>query len=473
MKRIVKAPNTYIEPKKFSTWLETHGEDFPRQDAFINDKARFLAAQCGRRSGKTTGLAIRFLKTMEANPKSTCIYLALTRDSAKDIMWPVLEELNEKYKLNCILTESKLTMTHPNGATLKLYGADMQNFIRRLKGQKAPGVAIDESQDFGIHLQSLVVDVLTPMLIDYKDSWLAVVGTPGPVPQGYFFDVTNNHRYGYSLHKWTINENPHIDNPEEFIQTLIHNNEWEPTHPTLLREWRNKWVLDVEALWIRYSEKVNHYAELPSNVKKWNYILGIDIGFKDADALAVLAWSEEDKNTYLVEEVITEKQDITSLVEQIEDISKRYDFSKMVIDQGGLGLKIAEEMRARKGISVEAADKKLKAENVGFLNDDLRTGKFKAKSASRFAQDSYLIQIDWAKSTPDKIVIKKEPHSDIIDSVLYAFRESYAYTHKVEEKKVQYGSKAWADQQVNDMFEREKEGLQQEASFDRWLKGEE
>lgn len=462
MKRIVKAPNTDLKPYSIATKLAVQ-DDFPQQNAFINDTERFLAAQCSRRSGKTTGLAFRFLKTMEKYPKSACIYLALTRDSAKDIMWPVLQEINEQYQLGAEFKESKLEM-HYKGSVLKLYGADMPNFIRRLKGQKCPGVAIDESQDFGIHLESLVNDVLTPMLTDYADGWLALTGTPGPVPQGYFFDVTHQGRYGYSVHKWTLLDNPHLPDPARFIQELIVRNEWEDTHPTLMREWRNNWVLDTESLWIRYKEEISHYDERPTNVSKWNYVLGIDIGFKDADALAVLAWSEEVKDTYLVEELVTPKQDITSLIEQIVKMQQKYSPYKTVIDQGGLGLKVAEEMRRRHAIAVDPADKKLKAENVGFLNDELRLGRFKAHSKSRFAQDSYLIQIDWAKSKPDKIVIKSEPHSDIIDAVLYAFKETYAYSFKAKEAAApRWGSREWAEQQESSMFEAELAGLQAEA----------
>jgi hypothetical protein len=387
-------------------------------------------------------------------------------------MWDVLKEIDEKYKLGCVFKESTLTVTHPNGSKLMLYGADMANFIRRLKGQKSPGIGIDEAQDFGGHLESLINDVLTPMLVDYKDSWLAVVGTPGPVPQGRYFETTNNKRFGYSVHKWTLLDNPHIPEPQKFIDDLILKNQWEPNHPTLMREWYNNWVLDVDALWIRYKAEVNHYTQLPPNVRKWNYILGIDIGFKDADALAVLAWSEEDDCTYLVEELITAKQDITSLIQQIEGMIKKYDPYKTVIDQGGLGLKIAEEMRRRHAVPVEAADKKLKAENVGILNDQLRIGKFKAKSASRFAQDSYLIQIDWVHSTPDKIVIKKDPHSDIIDAVLYAHKESYAFTHKPEVTKPKYGSKEWAESQSSEMWDAELSGHKAELDFARRLNGE-
>ena len=475
MKRIIK-PNTSLKDASGSYYNPYDKlrltSMFPQQDAFVKDDSRYIAAQCSRRAGKSNGLALRFFNTMYKYPGCSCIYLALTKDSAKDIMWPVLQELNDKYNLGCEFKESKLIMTHPNGSRLMLYGADMPNFIRRLKGQKSPGIGVDESQDFGVHLESLINDVLTPMLVDYKESWLAIVGTPGPVPQGYYFEVTNNKRFGYSVHSWTILDNPYIVDAKDFIADMIAKREWQPDHPTLRREWRNEWVLDTESLWIRYKKEINDFDTLPLEVKKWNYVMGIDIGFKDADAIAVLAWSDECKTTYLVEEIITTKQDITSLMEQIESTRKKYNAYKMVIDQGGLGLKIAEEMRRRHAVPVEAADKKLKAENVGILNDELRLGKLKARANSRFAQDSYMIQIDWKHSRPDKIVIKKDPHSDIIDAVLYAHKESYAFTYEPEVKKPKYGSKEWAEAQQGSMFEAELAGMQQEQDINRKLYGD-
>src|ERR1035437_3956357 len=279
---------------------------FPKQNAFVDSKAPFISAQCSRRAGKSSGLALRFFKTMESHPKALCIYLSLTFDSAKSIMWPVLQELNDRYKLNCHFLEGKMIVTHPNGAKLRLYGADQKNFNKRLKGQKSPAIAIDECQDFGGHLESLIDDVLTPMMSDYKDAWMAICGTPGPIPKGYFFEVCTKGRDSYELHSWTCVENPYMPEPEAFIQKLITKKKWDSNHPTLIREWRNKWVLDVEALWIRYKETINHFDNLPQKIK-WNYILGIDSSFRDADAIAVLAYSDDSPNTYLVEEVITNK----------------------------------------------------------------------------------------------------------------------------------------------------------------------
>ncbi len=478
MRRIVKPQQTSEKDiqgfyTKQASKVVTLDPNFPDQNKFVEDTSQFIIAQCSRRAGKSNGLALRFFRSMEKYPGSTCFYLALTKDSARDIMWPVITELNEKLKLGLILTESKLLVKHPNGSKLKLYGADMKNFVKRLKGQKSPGIAVDETQDFASHLQSLVDDVLTPMLADYADSWLALTGTPGPVPFGYFFDATQGGRYGYSIHRWTILENPYIPNAASFIEKLKEKREWQDNHPTLLREWRNTWVLDVEALWIQYKPDKNNFQTLPklSGGNKYSYILGVDWGYKDSDALAVLAYSDESPVTYLVDEMVTPKQGITELVNQVQEMRARYDISKIVMDEGGGGKKMAEEMRRQHAIPVEPADKIRKQETVEFFNDALRTGKFKAKDSSRFAQDSYLVQIDWDKSTPDKIVIKKQPHSDIIDAVIYGFKCSPAYAYQPEKPKAKVGSKEWADEQQAQMFDAALDHFQEQQEREKKLWG--
>ncbi len=364
-------------------------------------------------------------------------------------MWPVLQEQDEKFKIGCTFTESNLTVTHPNGARIQLFGADMKNFIRRLKGTKTPGAAIDEAQDFGSHLESLVDDVLTPTLTDYADSWLAITGTPGPVPMGYFYEITQQRKHGFSFHSWTLLENPYLPNAPEFIKDLKQKRQWEDDNPTLLREWRNQWVLDVESLLIKYKEDINAYTALEPLA--YNYILGVDIGHKDSDALAVLAWSPQTPNIYLVEEMINAGQDISQLASQIKHLQEKYNVTKIVMDEGALGKKIAEEIRRRFHIPVQPADKMRKMENIALLNDYLRTSRFKAKAESRFAQDSYRVQIDWERSTPDRIVVKESFHSDIIDAVLYAFKESPAFTYQPEILKPKWGTPEWASQEITDL----------------------
>jgi hypothetical protein len=422
---------------------------FPQQDAFINDPAQFLAVQCTRRAGKTSGLAEKFVKTMQRYPGSLSRYIALTRDSAKDIMWGILQDLDDRDNLGAEFIESTLTMKLPNGARLRLFGADMQNFIRRLKGAKSPAVAIDEAQDFGPHITTLIDDVLTPTIIDYEDSWLAVAGTPGPVPRGAFYDITTQGHGDFSIHKWTLYQNPYLPDAQKFVDKLKERKKWQDDNPTYQREYQNKWVLDADSLLIKYDAKTNHYDHLP--IAKWVYILGVDIGHRDADALAVIGWSESLPDIYLIEEQVTKEQDITELSNQIERMMAKYDISKIVMDEGALGKKIAEEIRRRKHIPVQPADKMRKVENVAFLNDYLRQGKFRAKRDSHFARDAELLQVDWDKTTPDRLVVKKGFHSDIVDAVLYAFKESPAFTFTKTDVGPARGTKEWYEQQVVEM----------------------
>jgi hypothetical protein len=427
------AINKYLDP------------NFKEQNEFIKDKNRFVAAQCSRRAGKSNGLALRFLAQMEKHPGAFFPYIALTRESARNIMWPVMQEQDEKYEIGCEFTEFNLSITHPNGARLQLFGADTKNFIRRLKGIKTPGAAIDEAQDFGSHIVTLVDDVLTPTLTDYDDSWLAITGTPGPIPRGFFYEITHEGKHGFSVHKWTLLNNPYLPNANQFIEDLKKKKSWDETNPTLQREWRNNWVLDLDTLWIKWNEDLNDYKTLPP--EKYIYILGVDIGLKDADALAVLAWSEKSPIIYLVEEELNRGQDITQLSNRINSMMNKYDISKIVMDEGALGKKIAEELRRRKQIPVTAADKARKQENAAFLNDYLRQGKFKAQKTSQFVEDSMRVQIDWERSTPDRIAIRDNYHSDIIDAVLYAFKESPAYTWSPEVKVAKYGEPDWLSEE--------------------------
>lgn len=422
--------------------------NIPAQRRFVLDPGRHVAAFTTRRAGKTTGLAHRFLRTLLKYPGCYCPYIAITRDSAKNIMWPVIQMECERFGINASFTDSNLTMTLQNGSRLQLLGANVENFIVRLKGIKTPGAAIDEAQDFRSFIEGLINDVLTPATFDYEDGWIAVTGTPGPIPQGFFYDITEKRKYGYSVHSWSLFDNPYMPNPRTLVENEKKNKGWDDNHPTLLREYYGKWTFDPDSLFINYNSKC-HYTELPH--LSWNYILGIDLGHNDADALAVLAWSPKDPATYLIEEQTYKKQGLTELVNQINLLRNRYSFSKMMIDEGGLGKKLAEEMRRQHKIPVHAAEKSRKMETASFLNDAMRTGRFKAKADSIFADDARRVQIDKDKTTPERIVLKDSFHSDIIDAVLYAFKESPAFTYTKQIDKPKYQSPEWYEQEVTEM----------------------
>ena len=429
---------------------------FKEQLAFIEDPASTKVAMCSRRSGKTVACAADLMNTALKNPGVVCLYITLSRNNAKKIIWRELKKINRDYNLGAEENLSELSMTLPNNSIIYLSGAKDTNEIEKFRGLAIKLVYIDEAQSFREYIRELINDVLAPALMDYAGT-LVLIGTPPPIPTGYFCEAFNTNSPGWSKHHWTFWNNPFVVQKSKLSHQQMLDRELArrgvtADDPSIQREWFGKIVLDSDSLLIHYNPEVNHFTALPDR-RKWNYILGIDLGFDDADAVAVLAWSETEPTTYIVEEIVVPQQGITELVNQIEKLKAKYDISKMVIDQGGLGKKIAEEIRRRYLIPVEPADKAQKMGNISIMNDALRTGKLMANKGSKFAQDSYLVEIDKDRSTPDRIVVSDKYHSDIIDAVLYAFKCSPAYSYQAPKIKPIEGTPEYYKQITEDLFE--------------------
>lgn len=448
---------------------------FDQQFAFVNDPAPFKVAVCSRRSGKTIACAAHLVHTAISSPGVMCLYITISMRNAKRIIWKDLKKINEDHQLGGIPNEADLSIIFANKSSIHLCGANNVTEIENFRGVPLKLVYIDECQSFKEYIRDLIDDVLSPALMDYAGS-LCMIGTPGPIPTGFFHECAVTSEI-WSKHGWTFFDNPFIAQKsgrthQQLLDRELKRRGVGTADPSIQREWFGKWVLDSNSLLLQYTPDKNHFDQLKPGIP-YTYIMGIDIGFKDADAIGVLAWSEQDPITYLVEELVTPKQGITELAEQIEMLDKKYKVSKMVMDMGALGKKIGEEIIRRHKLPVEAADKVRKMENIELLNDALRSGRFKAKANSRFAQDSYLVEIDRDKSTPDKTVVSTRYHSDIIDAVLYGFKVSPAYTYEPPQLKPKWGTKAWADAQSSEMWEAEMEGHKAEIDFARRLNGNE
>lgn len=423
---------------------------FKEQLDFVRDEARFATAVTSVRAGKTTSCAADLIDTALNMPGTTGLYITLARTSAKRIIWPELHNINRKFKLNAKMNETELSMAFVNGSIIYCSGASTEVEIEKFRGlSNVALVYIDESQAFRSFIKELVEDIIVKRLYDLNGR-CRLIGTPGPIPAGYFYAASQSSKWSH--HHWTLHNNIHIARKsgmsvDALIQQDMDRKGVTIEDPSIQRECFGVWKLDSTSLLLNYNPELNHYDTLPQG--EYHYILGIDLGMDDADSLSVLGWQDNSPNVYLIEEVLTVGQGVQELTDQVDNITKRYAFSKMRIDTGGLGKKIAEDIKKRKGIPVEAAEKQEKLSNYAFLNDALRRGHFKAKKDSKFAQDCNILERDRDKSTPDRTVVKG--HSDAVDSVLYAFKDSPAYAYTPPIPVPIHGSKEWAAQEEDRM----------------------
>jgi hypothetical protein len=414
---------------------------FDKQIEFIRDPAKFKDAVCSRRAGKTEACAADLFNTALLHHNVNCLYITLSRTTAKRIIWKSLLKLKKEYVEDAKIDAVELSITFKNGSTIYCSGAKDESEIEKFRGMALKKVYIDECQSFRPYIQQLVDDIIIPALYDHDGS-LILIGTPGPVKAGYFYDAT--HGAGFSHHKWTMLDNPWIKiksgkEPAEILKQERERRGITETDPTYLRESLGRWAQDLNSLVFSFDPNKNLYNTLPKG--RMEYIFGIDIGYNDADAIAVLGYSYEDKCCYLVEEFLARKQNITELVTAVNRLRDKYAPVRMVMDAGALGKKIQAEIQQRHAIPLEAADKNRKFEYIELLNDDLRTAKLKALPNSAFQEDSLLTA--WDRSTPGKLKISDVYHSDICDAVLYAWRECKHYLAEAAVPKLDKNSEAY------------------------------
>lgn len=406
---------------------------FDKQVAFITDSSKLKTSVTGRRAGKTYACAAYLLHTALAVPKSTSLYITLTRSNAKRIIWPTLMELNHVYGLQAQINETDLSITFGNGSRIFLSGASDSAEVEKFRGLGLALCIIDETQSFKDYIEQLIEEVISKALYDF-DGTLALIGTPSPVPTGYFYRCATSDRFSH--HKWNMFDNPHIrlksgKTPQQLLDQDLARKGVTLADPSIRREVFAEWATDTSSLVFKYDRGLNDYREAPALT---DFVVGVDIGFDDADAISVLGWSSLEPKIYLVEESIKAGQTVTDLAEEIGRFLNKYNPLRIVMDTGGLGKKLAEELRRRYALPIIAAEKVRKFEFIELLNDALRTGMFKASSNSQFAHDCMLVE--WDRSNPQKLAVKDTFHSDITDSVLYAYREALHWLYQAPQPKV-------------------------------------
>lgn len=443
---------------------------FDKQIAFINDPSSFKTAVCSRRAGKTVACAAHLVHQSVTRKNQVSLYITLSRANAKRIIWNEIININRQFNLGGVQNETELSMRFPHtGSIIYCSGAKDKKEIEKFRGLPIALCYIDEAQSFKSYIQELIDDVISKALYDYNGT-LCLTGTPGPVPAGYYYNCSQSPEWSH--HSWTMFDNPFIEKksgktPQELVQRDLKRMGVPITHPTIQRECFGRWIADLDSLVIKYNKDLNHYERIPNFDKiPWEHVIGVDLGFDDADAIAVIGWHPKIKEAYLLEEIVTTKQGITELAAQIDDLVKVYKPLKIVMDTGGLGKKIAEEMRKRYQIPVQAAEKQRKFEYIELLNDALRTKKFFAKFSSQFAQDANLLE--WDKDVIEKLKIADTFHSDIIDAVIYAFRESLHWTFEPEQIQVLPNTPEWYEKEEEEIVNTLEKELNEKKEDKMW-----
>lgn len=354
--------------------------DFKMQNRVLDDrKSRFKAVNCTRRSGKSHTEALDHIEILTEYPGSRSLYMGLTLDSTREIIWDVFKDLNKKHKLGLKFNETKSIIFYPNGSRTRLFGLDSSpRQLAKILGQKLRKISVDEAGSITIDLENFIKQKVTPALIDLSpNSWMTLLGTCENIPNTYFEKVTTgkDHDFNWSIHKWTAYENPYLrDQWTAEIADMrrrnpdIDNASWFQTH------YLNKWVADDDLLIIP-ADKMQFINELPK-CNDWYYVLGVDLGFNDASSFSVIAASFKLKEAFCVYANKDTEMDLTDVANEIKRLKEKYPLTRIIVD--GANKQGIEEMKNRLNLpELEIAEKQGKATFLRLLRDDVAIGGLK------------------------------------------------------------------------------------------------
>lgn len=441
--------------RQSAKWREVLDRRHRKQCAFVLDKSRYIAAECTRRAGKSNGLAFRFFRAALKYPGSLSPYISLTRRSAYNIMWPIFKQVAKEQEIDARFTKSDLTITlAANESQIQLFGTDTENLIDRLRGPKYPFAAVDEAQSFKELIHELVDDVLTPAIGDYEDGTLAVTGTPGTVASGFFYDVCQG-KMGFSMHRWSWEDNPYLKNYADFVADIKKRRGWTDDHPTYRREWLGQWVQDLDALVYKFKPQKNITRELPKG-HQWFYVLGVDLGYHpDPSAFVLCAYSLTDPRLFIVDTFKKTEMIVSDVAERIKYYLRDYPYAKVVIDAGGQGKQISEEIKQRYQIPLHSAEKQGKSGFIEIMNSDFLTGKIQIlESCSQEIAKEYRDLI-WDSASRERKEDSRFPNH-LSDCALYAWRYCYNYAWSNRIVKPKRGTV----EEVDEFFERESQKIE-------------
>lgn len=398
----------------------------PIQQGFINSKARFKVARCGRRSGKTLADAVYLIKTCQEFPKSPTLYLGLTRESAKEAIWGSLIEILTSLEIEHEARPSTLRITFPNGSFIQLFGADTPNAAARLRGRKFKLVVIDETS-FYAAVDSLM-PVILPTLSDYSGT-LVMTSSPGMMLSGFFYEADQGSMADQWEHyHWTLLQNPLFMGPatdpkfasrgEEELDTvcrLLFGGKRD--HPAFIREYLGQWVRDGSALVYPYTEA----NLLPGNIKGPHdeYAMGLDLGVASDSAVVVWKYSQYSREAQIVDEWSQAEASVDDLAAILKDFMRLYNTSLIIADTGGLGAATVQELRKRYQLPIKAATKIDKAFFQRIFANDLLSGFIKVTKDLKILQE-------WGKIVRDENGQEiRGPSNHLSDAALYSYRYLY------------------------------------------------
>lgn len=479
----------------------------PKAHALVIDPAPHVSGLCGRRGGKTYSAVLAALITGEAKPGAISIIVSLNKKQLKRLYWidapSGIGVVARRYGIVLTYNGTDLKWKHPNGSYGYLLGADDDQQLEVLRGLEADLYVIDECKSFDPLVLSKLIDEIIDPQRSSRNGRLILIGTPGNVLSGPFYEATcphardsNGDRYLvgldddynpapgkddlgrtaaadllWSAHHWDVRDN--TAKPQQWEAALKKKKalNLSDDDPTWCREYRGIWALGGKegGLVYRYSQDkgggqvtwkpivtVDNPTGLPAEGAPWRLVAGLDLGFVAPVALVLGAYSRVLGELRHVADYTETHLLPGQIADLLREVQHRFGpIETIYADAGNLGTTLVRTLDMQYGLPIKASDKHNKNDYVELVNDGFREGKIKIIEGTQL--EKQLLTNVWKLTSdrPDAVVsaaragkLKEDSavDNDLTDAFLYMFRGSHhQYRTPVPVLAPKVGTPEWAE----------------------------
>lgn len=398
-------------------------------DRFIDRKI----VMCSRRAGKTN-LAARMLVDTCVTPNIPVLYVNTKFENAISQCFQLCIDTADEAELpieNKSMNSGIITFT--NGSTITFKGNPNKAAAGLMRGGKYKLIIIDEIQS-QCNLNELVYEVLEPMLVDYEQSSLVVMGTPPRLKHTWCEKIWEQNKWKH--YHFTMFDNPFLKNANGFLSNLCKEKGLAKSSPLIQREYFGVMgAYDTES---QVFKDYKTYKEIPKDFIPTDVAIGVDYGSTDYNSIIALAYNRNNKQSYVIKETKFNKSIVSAIINTCREI---YEYSKLFciernkdMDLARIGFycdtsdqSISREMSITYRLPVYNAFKFNKDFARSQMNDWLRSGRMQVPEngilTNEFEQTLY------KRDDEDNLLSEIDDdlfHPDAIDALLYASRQ-YAY----------------------------------------------
>lgn len=342
---------------------------YPYQQQILDTKGN-IALRSGRQIGKSTIISIKAAEYAANNPRKTILIIASVERQAKLLFEKTLAHLLDNYK-RLICTGKKRPTMHiinlVNGSRIYCLPTGMSGY--GIRGYTVDMLIADEAA----FIPEDVWQAVTPMLASTGGN-IILLSTPFG-KAGYFHSCFSNP--AYTAFHISSEDCPHID--KEFLKFERER----MSRVSYAQEYLGEFVDELMRFFS--TALINGCMTLSGHAQPTKYgerFLGVDIAQMGGDETVLFSVSRINRNRIVqIDMETTDHTRLTDTVRRIIIADSRYNYKRMYIDSGGMGVGVIDplledEQTRRKVVEINNASRSIEwggKRRKRLLKEDLYT----------------------------------------------------------------------------------------------------